>query len=397
MHILLYLMFLFLLFSNIFVINCYSSNNIIDRLILKKQILLNDEFSKEQLLRIYQDGNITYLINKSNKLISEKDTIKIHEIDSNIILKYSFSFHGSDLLRDFVIRNNKIYLLNQFSVHQYNIEKDTISFSNILVLNAAYDKIKTDFDKLILLNSCSSCSMPGMRALILDTNLKIIQNYEFNLPSDFQMSYYRPHRRLEYQFSKFLISGITNYEIKIFDINSNSEQILNRDDSIFNNSSSVSEMLVPNDYNYWKLNNKFNDSLFCTVGRILLTDFVNDSTILVCYSKSDRDCSSTNKFCYDIWVFNRLTESWYLKYQDLYFVIPNENNKPQSLGEIIGGISIQYFISNEYIITTNSFSFDMTNSDFLNMTFKSIYEFINNYKKSNPKRLISLFIYKLIP
>jgi hypothetical protein len=375
---------------------CYGSSNIDDRLIFVDQIMIPEELDFNPLTKIKIVEDKILFMNRTKKRITLNDTVKIFEYNSQMKLKYSFPFPDNDVLVDFIESNNSLFLLNQNSILKFNIEGMNVVFKNKYKLINPYNDIKIENDKLILLNSCYSCSKPGLRSLIVDTNFVGEKNYDFTPPLAFQMSYYKPNRYIEYYNSKFVISNIIDYKIKIFDINTHTEQHIERDNSILNNNQFISDVFDTNNYYYWFNKKKYHDSLSYSIGRIILSDFLNDTTLIVCYSKRSSNFSDISMFNYDIWIYNPQNYSWNLKYKDLNYKMPNEESKPRSLSEVCGGIGINYQIHSGYIITPQYQPLDIIKSNFMGKSYKTIYSEINEFYKLNYRKFSSFFIFKFV-
>jgi hypothetical protein len=133
-----------------------------------------------------------------------------------------------------------------------------------------------------------------------------------------------------------------------------------------------------------------------SIGRIILSDFLNDTTLIVCYSKRSSNFSDISMFNYDIWIYNPQNYSWNLKYKDLNYKMPNEESKPRSLSEVCGGIGINYQIHSGYIITPQYQPLDIIKSNFMGKSYKTIYSEINEFYKLNYRKFSSFFIFKFV-
>ena len=390
-----YIIFIILIYLYSYKI-CNSQDNIMDKLEFIRQVMLIEDINFNQYTKIKVFNEKLYFMNRSKKNITQKDTIKIYEYDDDYILKYSFQYPENDVLIDFVLNDNFIYLLNQNSLIKLQILNNKVELIMKYKLVDYYNELKFENEKLILTNSCFSCSQPGIRSLIIDSSFSNLQNFEFEPPFAFQMSFYHPNRRFIYKNFKYIISSIIDYEIKIYDISTQEYLLLKREYSIFNNPDNVRNNFDTNNYDFWLTNRKYNDSLPRKTGRIELVDMIDDTTLFVCYSVANKEYKELDKYKYDIWNFDKNINNWNLKFKDLTFIQGDFKKVPNSLGEVGGGIGVNYIIDSGYIITPKFVPLDMIKSNFYKRSLEDIYKDISEYHKLNSKKFSSLFVYKLI-
>jgi hypothetical protein len=253
-------------------------------------------------------------------------------------------------------------------------------------------------DKIITTKSCLSCEDAGVKALVYDLKTSTTKEHSFEKPIGFPLTYFQPKRNINFYKGYFLISDITKYRIRVYDLSFNQVSELSRSsidwdkdsNQIFNkaleNIKTIKDVRAKNDYI-----RTINDRYYV----INLVDFLNENTIMVCWSTSLNIMNNGNgdKFdYYDIWQLNS-QKKWELKEKNIEDSKNNPNDKFNFNN--FNYLFSQYYVKEDKIIIPNFFPFDLRTLDLKNLTYKELYQKQSDYYKTNEIKS-SFFIYKFI-
>jgi hypothetical protein len=210
----------------------------------------------------------------------------------------------------------------------YNVLKDEVVFFEVIDLEKIFNKqilyygtkIFLDYPYLYGWNDAYNSKRNAYNLYYYNVNLNNINNCEFfeiDLPKGFYWTLFQPRNVLDFTEGKYSYSHITEYEIYINNINTGIIDTIKRN--------------VPNWKSNTYSNDKFNglhpvqiaetlqnDSLYTSL--IHRVNFINESTLLVCYSNS-RDENKNGQlysFTYDVWKYYGSKWHFHKEYTDSF-------------------------------------------------------------------------------
>ena len=295
-----------------------------------------------------------------------------------------------------------LYVLTQYHIYTYNIKycqgfpfkmqpDEFQPIDDITLGSLNYHDIKVEGAKIVLLESCYSCTNPGIRTAVFNIGGNQIQSHEFNTPKGFQLEHYAPNKRFDFRNGMYITSSILDYNIALYNNNFDTIAVLHRDVEALQKNKEKESMFDSRPYEDWAKENKFSPKIMQT-SRMEFTEFLDDTTIFVCYSNWTKGFSDST-YIYDIWRCNSLNNSWTLYKKDLTNISTNLDDLmlPEYLS---GGLLNSYHTSNGKIIKVNSVPFDLSKTDFSKMSYKEFYNKCKEYYEKN-ELLFSVFIYTL--
>lgn len=384
-----------LVISLIFIIlSCLKAEDykLMDHLKFYKQVLLNDELQINSLSKIKLFDDKLYIMQSSKRPLGLNDSVNIYICDDSVQLIYSIKPNLQDVLLDFDIDSSSLFLLFQFSLVKYNIVEGEIINSIIIRTNDIFQNLSINNNNLFLYNTCSTCMKPGMRLTIIDKEFNNKAFKSFDNPIGFQTNYFKPNRHISCDNSKILKSEIIDYNIKILDESLATIYSLKRENSVFCNSSEFINILNKNSDEFWLKNISKYDSLNRIIGRIINVDFINKYSILVCYTIAGLELNDSDKYRYDIWVYNQTTNQWQLNKKDLFF---KKDFCITKIEHLCGGIGINYIVDDGYIIVPKYFPFDYHRMIEEKRTVSEVNTLIQEYYRTHRLNYSSIFIFKL--
>ncbi len=402
-----------------FVLNnkMFSQTYVNDYFRLKKQVLLEDNEKKTISVRgckiVYTDDNL-YLLDLSNE---EKDKdigkyLKLHKYSKDnkhtllkvpIIQEKFLLFLSKDAyFKNYTISNNYLCLIEQMNVYIYKIDtsNNKVDFLHKVKYKSKFGKISFDFakiegNKLILMmcnmSSQSLKSREHTSILIYDIlEKKIITEKILENPSGVEHVLFIPFQNMDYQNGYFAIADFDNYNIKIYD---------DKNIQLLHTISRVPQKWKPieNCEKCKEVAKTFDDDikqgkLYSIIGKLNRTtlsfsvikrvNFLNDTTLLVCYENRVTDDYWDSEWYYDIWVYRN--GKWVEKYVDL-FAKGNRNSPQPNFC-----FSMNYVLNNGNLVFRNATPFIIKPEDFNNL--KSMEKKIEDYFIDNPLKY-SAFIY----
>ena len=101
---------------------------------------------------------------------------------------------------------------------------------------SGFSKIILDNGKIIAINSCFTCSEPGIRATILDFKTgKLLKNKLFTGVAGWKLVAFGPRIIIDYLGGKFLVSDISRYRISVYDENFKLTDVVSNPNAKWNN------------------------------------------------------------------------------------------------------------------------------------------------------------------
>jgi hypothetical protein len=401
--ILLILLMLFCISNNVFTKQeknkKQKTENIFSFLKLENQYIAEKDGIEPFDYMINFNEKSLYLIRKPTTSLHKGDKIVLYQISEKGHKKIYFIFPEDDWLVNFTIYKDKLFILGQYYIYLYNdIFGGNQIFNRKLKLSEMYSDIYFYNDKIITTKSCLSCEDAGVKALVYDLKTSTTKEHSFEKPIGFPLTYFQPKRNINFYKGYFLISDITKYRIRVYDLSFNQVSELSRSsidwdkdsNQIFNkaleNIKTIKDVRAKNDYI-----RTINDRYYV----INLVDFLNENTIMVCWSTSLNIMNNGNgdKFdYYDIWQLNS-QKKWELKEKNIEDSKNNPNDKFNF--DNFNYLFSQYYVKEDKIIIPNFFPFDLRTLDLKNLTYKELYQKQSDYYKTNEIKS-SFFIYKFI-
>lgn len=377
----------------------YSQTNVLSCFKLENQyILTGTSINPQNAIVKYFDGSI-YVIKRFIREVDVKDTIKVYKKNIFEEKVYKLLFKQKDWINDFTVFENKLIFLGQYFIHIYRISGKDIIFDKFISNQGRwFDAIDNYINnKIILHKSCWSCSQPGIRIAIYDLSQdKLIVDKVFTDPKGFPLLAYQPRRIISHYGKQFAIADITEYNIMLYDDNFNYQFTITRKPKTWVQQSGLYEELstIKSLNDILRESNRF-DKINYKNSSIHLIDFLNDSTLFVCWSTDNTDnLDSTNmplRFLYDIWRKDNKGK-WYLHKKDMVNIFFHKSEKFNF--DEFNRLLTNYIISNGKLIVSSVFPFLLNSFDLQSITFKELWQHQEKFIEQNGLKAISFFIYK---
>ncbi len=305
-----------------------------------------DKKNLEQNLSFVELQNIDYcFINGElayySKLINNNCEIKLYSI-SNSPKKYvihinkelnNFNTCNKTLISNIVNYKDSIYLITSQKIlkYFYNPLIDSIEFSNYIDLIEIFNRNILYYAQQIYLDypyfygiksKFNSIKHDEESFYYFKINLKnYLDNkfYNIDYPDGFYWTIATPRNIIDFYNNHYLVSSVTNYEIKIFDINDNLINIIKRKPSFWKATT----------YKLEKFKNKHPVEIFnfikddsTTKTIIHRANFLDENRILICYSNEKEDSEKLFDFFFDLW--EKRNNKWQLIENDIDIEILKE-------------------------------------------------------------------------
>lgn len=369
--------------------NIYSSDSLlIGHIDYIRQIVPDIINSKtiNQVVKI--DNSKIYIINNETKrkYYSENDTLilYVNMMNSKEKKKLTCVLPQDIVIFDFDVYNNKIVFLGQNTLLFYDFEKDNLIFDykHSFDGNASHIKI-TDSVAVFYDSYISHGDGRTMIHKYNYLNRTEVYNYTFPNPEGYELSFIAPRRLIDYCDGQILLSDLSNYNLRIFDENKNLvtkfsvtpdkwKQPDNLDSSLMivkNDPSLIHEYL--GDFSSLERNNS----------TIQLVDFIDNKTIMVCWSSFDDNQDRQFQY-YDFW--KKKDGRWHLTKSDLTDRSFNHLMEQQFSLKLHFYFSYSYQISDSYILLKDNFPFRLSDIVKQNMTVEEVYNMKEAYYIDNP-------------
>lgn len=369
-----------------------NKNSIMTYLKLEKQIMLPKEITDYKDLIIKYINNEVYIYKMYMGELSPKDSLPIYRINDNGIFKLIVKVPRSQWINNFDICNNKLYLLGQYYLNIYMINDTALTLINEIKIPSTYLDIRVCNDKIILNSICWSCTNKGIKTLIYDTSGNYIDYHEFNRPHGFRLEFWSPSKRLDYYHNKYLVSNILDYNITIFNDKFDTIGKLSRVIPILENNKNDTSFNDEITYKEWIKTQNITNDKSSSASRIELAEFIDDTTILVCYSDTRK--SQIDQHIHDIWRLNSSKNTWELYKADLTDRINKSDDDTIKMEFVANTILNNYSTSNGKIFMLQYIPFELGKYDITKMTYNEFYKLTSAfYEKSEPIK--SLFMYSI--
>lgn len=392
--------FLSTLFFISLVINYISfaepDNNIMSYLQLGNQFITEKEGVEPSDYLISYYENTLFLIETPISSLKKGNNVIIYQISREGHNHSEVTMQADDWLKNFTCYNNKLFLLGQYYIYVYkNLSSGNPIFEYKIKIPQAFSQIYIYDKKIILTRSCISCEDNGTKAFIYDLTKNQGYTHIFDNPVGFALTYMQPKRNINFYKGNIIISDITNYRIRIYDLDFKLVSEFSRPtsdwDKGFNQSfnEEIKDIKTPNELNSKR---KFITESSYKHYVVHLTDFLNDSTIMVCWTSNSSETNQNEiKIYYDIWRKNKNSNNWYLIYKNLTRISPKLQDKFNF--EYFNQLFYQYYVLNNNIIVPSLFPIDLRKLDLKNLTFQEFYKVQEDYYNNNDIKC-SFFIYK---
>lgn len=389
--------FIWLIFS----LATYSQTNVMTYFKLENQYILKGTLLNPQNSLVKYFDNSIYTIKRHLKEVEVKDTIKIYKKNTQEEKLYKLFLKQKDWINDFTVFENKFVFLGQYFIHIYRIVGKDIVFDKVVsTLGKWFDVIESGAEgKVILWSSCWSCYNRGMRIAIFDLSQeKFVIEKTLPDPLGFPLATFQPRRIVSHYGKQFAVADITEYSIKIYDDNFDLQFNITRKPEKWAQQADLYKELEATK----RVNDIFNESskfekINYKNSSIHLIDFLDDSTLFVCWSTDNMNNSDSTgmplKFLYDIWKKNDKGK-WYLHKKDLVNVFFHKSEKFHF--DEFNKLLTNYTVSNGKLILSSVFPFLLNSFDLQSITFKELWEQQEKYIKQNGLEAISFFVYKYV-
>jgi len=357
------IIFLYLIILNsvsVVIAQQYEDKSIINHLSIKNQFLLPPDFDDKTIIK--KCDSIIYCFKYERKSFLPTENITILAVNKTEYKRINFQLPEEDWIYDFFVNQNQILILASKKVLIFEKDDSTLKLLQVIKLNLNFHRMIVESDKIVLLKSCFSCNEAGIKTIIINPGNNEFQLKEFDLPVGFQLSYYYPNNWIDFKNAQFLISDILKYRMTIFNSFFQKIDSLSRKMDFFEPTSTNPALLSKKLYSDWKNEFKYSEELNRT-NKIELVNFLNDSTIIICYS-NNKNKLFNEKFFYDFWKYNNLINEWEIKEQNLSNTINNMADSNITLEKLVGGLVNNYQISEGSIFIIRRCSINYKDIDF---------------------------------
>ncbi|HOV92389.1 MAG TPA: hypothetical protein PLC04_04835 [Candidatus Kapabacteria bacterium] len=380
---------------------CYISfaeanENIMSYLQLENQFIADKEGVEPGDYLISYNENTLFLIEKPISSLKKGDKVIIYQISQEGHKHKEVTMQADDWLNNFTCYNNKLFLLGQYYIYVYkNLFTGNPIFEYKIKIPESFSRIYIYDKKIILTKSCISCEDNGTKAFIYDLTKNQGYTHIFDNPVGFALTYMTPKRNINFYKGNIIISDITNYRIRIYDLDFKLVSEFSRPTSDWDKGSNqvfneeIKNIKTPNMLNSKR---KFITENSYKHNVVHLVDFLNDSTIMVCWtSNSSQTNQNEIRTFYDVWRKNKNSNNWYLIYKNLTDISPKPQDKFNF--DYFYQLFWQYFVLNDKVIVSSYFPIDLRKLDLKNLTFQEFNKMQGDYYKNNDIKC-SFFIYK---
>lgn len=376
----------------VFIFSKDNEHNIMIHLKLENQFMLPKEITDYSNLIIKYVNNKIYIFECNKKEIIQGDTIPIYVINDQKIKKLLFTVPQNIWIFNFDIYDNKLFILGQNELLIYLIDNENLNLIKNIKMFDLFLDIKVYKNKIILTKRCWSCMGMGIKTTVFDTSGELMNNHEFSRSHGFQLELWSPKKRFDYYNDKYIVSNILDYNVTIFNDKYDTICKLSRNISIFDKNKDDTSFNDTITYNDWVHKNSIIKNKLAETNRMDLTEFIDDTTILICYS--DRSQSSVDCYHHDIWRLNSNINKWELYKSDLIDRMNKTEDDTIMMEFVAYTILNNYQVSNGKIFSLQYIPIEINKYDITNMTYKELYKIFKEYfEKNDPIK--SLFMYSI--
>lgn len=307
----------------------------------------NDKITLDSNLNYSDYSNIDYCVFRGNlayysKLMNNDCEIKLYTISNpskRYIINVNKEFNNYNTCNMMLISNiatfkDSLYLITSKKIlkYVYNPKSDSIEFSNYIDLSSTLNKDILYFAKSLYLKYPYIYGIKSeYHSKRLDEGVfyyfKINLNdyfdnkfHSIDYPAGFYWTIATPRNIIDFSKSKYLVTDITKYDIRIFDENDKLIETISRNPDFWR--ASTYELDKFKDKHPMEIFNSIKDDS-TTKSLIHRVNFMDENQILVCYSHEKENSDNIFDYFYDIW--ERKNNKWELKHSDLGSDIMKEN------------------------------------------------------------------------
>ena len=232
---------------------------------------------------------------------------------------FSFQLPSNEWILSFETNDSLLLLLCQGSFLIYKFANEKIIFEGRHeLINKAHSTYLHN-NRLYFYNRFYGNVYDNTKPEIIIFNLslkKFENSLDFEIPRGSALLFLQPRRTFSIYKDRIILSDLTTYNIRIYNFKKELLGTLQRKPDLWNNDSLVCyEMDRQNNLDKFRAN----IGKYEFLSSINLVDFLNDSTILVCWNGITH-----NKFYYDIWKLK--SGNWKLSKKDLVCRTYNEKD-----------------------------------------------------------------------
>jgi len=302
-------------------------------------------------------------------------------------------------VRDFDLNENNLFLLFYNGILHYQKKFENFEFNEIIKIHSVannFGYIRLENDSLHLFEGpINLAQFDKLTTTLVSINTKDYSESvkEFIEPKNNYFLLFQPRKCFDYINQKFLVSEITQYKFYIYSF------LKNRIDTIIRfpkdwvplSSEDSNKIIVFKkslNNNYVKNFIDFLRTFVLKISTIHKVYFLNDSTILVYWSKPPRN-PKANFYDFQIDIFKLIQEQWIPIAQSL----PNKCDEDEPISEIVI-INNNFYVSGNKIYCIEPIPFNIKELPFSKMSYKKFKKKVEEYYSNNDIQL-SLLIFKL--
>ncbi|MDD3125935.1 MAG: hypothetical protein PHV24_09005, partial [Candidatus Kapabacteria bacterium] len=272
--------------------NLQSKMNLLGQFVLSKSC--GEDLTGNQYK--YYDGK--YYVAKCGIQIAASDYLEMFEVGKSGSRYLKLQIPEQDWIYSFAVNGKYIAVGAQYKIFIY--EKKSGKFLRMIDAKEAsgFSKIILDNGKIIAINSCFTCSEPGIRATILDFKTgKLLKNKLFTGVAGWKLVAFGPRIIIDYLGGKFLVSDISRYRISVYDKNFKLTDVVSNPNAKWNNDALEKDLSRFNSKEMHAMFNSKKSQEWRNYTQMQMVQFLDKNTILAYYTVKGGDYLGN----FDIW------------------------------------------------------------------------------------------------
>lgn len=363
--------------------NLQSKMNLLGQFVLSKSC--GEDLTGNQYK--YYDGK--YYVAKCGIQIAASDYLEMFEVGKSGSRYLKLQIPEQDWIYSFAVNGKYIAVGAQYKIFIY--EKKSGKFLRMIDAKEAsgFSKIILDNGKIIAINSCFTCSEPGIRAVILDFKTgKLLKNKLFTGVAGWKLVAFGPRIIIDYLGGKFLVSDISRYRISVYDKNFKLTDVVSNPNAKWNNDALEKDLSRFNSKEMHAMFNSKKSQEWRNYTQMQMVQFLDKNTILAYYTVKGGDYLGN----FDIW--KNKNGKWILSEEKLTNECAKTDNPILTWDNFISSFGNLYRVDNGRLFALRDIPFYVNKYVDRKATKK---EFNNDIDKYFQKNTIkgSMFIYKL--
>lgn len=304
-----------------------------------------------------------------------------HNASENIVLYKP----NKNVVLDFVINDSLCFVIVGEELLKYNYKNNKYIYDRAIKLESGFARIEFCNGQLALYPYLLGKLYHPAKMAFYDINtMNQISSHIFDTPKGASLTYEQPKQIFFLKNDKIILSDITDYNIRIYDIDFKLLNQINYKPQSWSFDTNLA-IQIESEIDFQKFRGKI--SVYRKMPIIQSVDLLNDSTLIVC-----RTSKNEEQYYYDIWQL--VDDRWVLLPETLI----DYNSQASNISNLPLSNNFYTYFCNYYrvldgkIILLREVPFDVKSEPYINMTNKEFMEKVDNFYTTNPVKL-SAFIY----